>query len=116
MGKQHRSLRRTTPQPWLFAAKSRLGFVVRTTRGYWSLITTVKHPHLAGKEAAVIRTLIEPDEVRRSRVDASVYLFYRKTQRKHLCVVAKRSGPASGFIMTAYVTDKIKEGQLVWKR
>jgi len=96
--------------------RSRLGFSVRTTRGYWSLITTVKHPGLAGKEQTVIRALAEPDQVRVSRVDASVYLFYRKAGRRYLCVVAKKVNPRLGFIMTAYVTEKIKEGKLVWKR
>jgi len=96
--------------------RSRLGFAVRTTRGYWALITTVKHPTLIGKESVVIQTLREPDQVRVSKVDRTVYLFYRKAGRRHVCVVAKRIGPRTGFIMTAYVTDKIKEGRIVWRR
>ncbi len=100
----------------LFLVKSRLGFSVRTTRGYWALITHVKHPSLTGQERAVIRTLLDPDQIRVSKVDRAVYLFYRALGRKHLCVVAKRVDARNGFIITAYITEKIKEGRVVWKR
>ena len=96
--------------------QSRIGFEVRTTRGYWSLITTVKHPSLYDREEAVIQTLIKPDQVRISKIDKTVYLFYRKFGRRHLCVVTKRFEPKTGFIMTAYVTEKLKEGKIAWKR
>lgn len=93
-----------------------MGFSVRTTRGYWSLITKVKHPTLAGKEQEVIWALREPDQVRISKVDRSVYLFYRKARKHYVCVVVKNIGSKTGFIMTAYFTDKIKEGRIAWKR
>ena len=80
------------------------------------LITNVKHPSLADKERAVIRTLAEPDQIRVSRTDETVYLFYRKTSKRYLCVVVKKTEAASAFIMTAYVTETIKEGRIVWKR
>ena len=95
---------------------SRAGFAVRTTRGYWSLITAVKHPSLIGREGAVIRTLVAPDQVRLSRVDGSVYLFYRKHGKQYVCVVTRRIDANTGFIMTAYVTEKIKEGKVLWKK
>jgi hypothetical protein len=100
----------------LFVVDSRLGYAVRTTPGYWALITRVKHPTLAGRERAVIRTLTAPDEIRVSKVDASVYLFYRKLSGKYLCVVSKRLGRDAGFIMTAYITERLKEGRIAWKR
>lgn len=112
--KKSRGELQSKPQ-WLFVVKSRAGFLVRTTPGYWKLIATVKHPTLLGKEEAVIQTLAEPDEVRISRVDESVYLFYRKTGHRFVCVVAKRTASA-GFIMTAYVTDRVKEGRTIWKK
>ena len=100
----------------LFDVASRLGFVVRTTRGYWALITTVKHPNVKGCEEAVIRTLRDPDQVRVSKTDNTVYLFYRKSGTGHLCVVTKRITRDSGFIMTAYITGRIKEGDIAWKK
>ena len=32
----------------LFEARTPLGFTVRVTREYWNIITTVKHPVMAG--------------------------------------------------------------------
>ncbi len=116
MKKKPGGLQQREGQAWQFVVQSRLAFTVRTTRGYWSLITTVKHPTLAGQERAVIRTLIEPDQVRVSKVDRVVYLFYRKVGRRYLCVVTKRMDAKTAFIMTVYVTEKIKEGQVIWKR
>jgi hypothetical protein len=101
---------------WLFVIPSRLGYAVRTTPGYWRLITTVKHPSIAGKEGAVLRTLKAPDEVRVSRKDDTVYLFYRKMNGKYLCVVTKRLSAKAGFLMTAYITEEMKEGYPVWKK
>ena len=39
----------------LFEARTPLGFTVRVTRAYWQVITTVKHPVMAGCEAEVQR-------------------------------------------------------------
>ena len=116
MGKQRKGLQRTDRPRWLFVVRSRIGYAVRTTPGYWKLITTVKHPSLAGREHSVIRTLTVPDQVRVSKADTSVYMFYRKINSKHLCVVTKKLTPSTGFIMTAYFTEKMKEGRIVWKR
>ena len=44
----------------LFEARTPLGFTVRVTRAYWTLITTVKHPSMAGCEAEVKTTLESP--------------------------------------------------------
>lgn len=96
--------------------KSQLAFSVRTTPSYWALITTIKHPSLIGREAEVIQTLRTPEHVRRSRVDEAVYLFYRKIGQRYLCVVTKKAKARTAFIVTAYVTDKIKEGRVVWKK
>jgi hypothetical protein len=69
-----------------------------------------------GQERAVIEALTNPDQVRVSKTDPSVFLFYRKMGRKFLCVVTKRATPAVGFVMTAYFTDKVKEGETAWKK
>jgi hypothetical protein len=61
----------------LFEARTPLGFTVRVTREYWKIITTVKHPVMAGRETEVQAVLETPEEIRRSKSDANVYLFYR---------------------------------------
>jgi hypothetical protein len=99
----------------LFQVKTPLNFNVRTTVGYWKIITTVKHPSMAGKESEIKRCLSNPDEVRLSKRDKGVYLFYRRLKEKHVCVVVRREREWS-YIITTYVTDKIKEGEAVWKK
>jgi hypothetical protein len=103
-----------TSDDLLFEVLTPLGFSVRVTRAYWEVIITIKHPVMAGREQAVKETLEKPDEIRRSRVDATVHLFYR-TERagRWVCAVAKRLD-GEGFLITAYPTDAIKEGERVW--
>ena len=40
----------------LFEVPTPLGFRVRVTRSYWDLITTIKHPVMAGQESIVKNT------------------------------------------------------------
>jgi len=59
----------------IFEIATPLGFIVRCTRAYWEFIVTQKHPALTGREQDIAQVLTDPDEVRRSRLDRSVYLF-----------------------------------------
>lgn len=61
-----------------FEVETPLGFSVRVSRSYWQFIVTDKHPTMANLEAEVQATLRQPEEIRRSRSDADVYLFYRE--------------------------------------
>jgi hypothetical protein len=62
----------------LFEAATPLGFKVRVGRAHWEAIITMKHPVMAGREADVQNVLANPCEVRMSRSDEAVYLFYGK--------------------------------------
>ena len=100
----------------LFEVLTPLGFRVRVTRAYWELITTVKHPVMAGREADIHEALRNPDEIRLSRSDPKVYLFYGpKRGGRWACAVAKRLD-GDGFLITAYPTDTIKEGERIWPK
>ena len=100
----------------LFEAWTPLGFCVRVTCSYWELITTNKHPVMAGRERDVTETLENPDEIRLSRSDPAVYLFYRLERvGRWICAVAKRPNE-EGFLITSYPTDAIKEGVQVWPK
>ncbi|HJU10883.1 MAG TPA: hypothetical protein VJ728_08395 [Candidatus Binataceae bacterium] len=59
----------------LFNVLTPLGFSVRYTHEYWHFISTYKHPVLAGKENEIELVLRDPDHVRRSYKDMSVFLF-----------------------------------------
>jgi len=100
----------------MFQIKTRTGAVVKTTRGYWKIITHIKHPSMIGKERSVKKTLSGPDEIRISKKDSNVYLFYRKYGSKFLCVVTNISDKKQGFIITSYYTKKIKGGEVKWKK
>lgn len=98
-----------------FQIQSKLGILVSTTRIYWNVITNIKHPTVKGREAEVKEVLQDPEEIRVSKKDKSVLLFYRRIEKRYLCVVV-RFFKKRGFIITAYWTEKIKEGELKWKR
>lgn len=103
-------------QAILFEVPTPLGFRVRVTRSYWDLITNTKHPVMAGKEFFVKKTLESPAQIRKSRSDSSVYLFYRQERpSRWICAVAKKIN-GEGFLITTYPTETIKEGVKVWPR
>lgn len=98
----------------LFEVLTPLGFSVRVSRSYWDLIVTIKHPAMAGRDADVRDALQNPDEIRVSRIDSAVYLFYKAERAKRwVCAVAKRLD-GEGFLITTFPTDAIKEGVRVW--
>jgi len=93
-----------------------LGFSVRITRAYWDLIVTIKHPVMRGREADVQGVLQAPGEIRQSHSDVGVLLFYRlERPGRWICAVVKRLND-QGFLITAYWTDAIKEGERVWSK
>ncbi|MBU0491302.1 MAG: DUF4258 domain-containing protein [Chloroflexi bacterium] len=99
-----------------FVVWTPLGFCVRVTRSYWELITTIKHPIMAGRELVVQTALQYPEQVRQSRSDPTVYLFYQlERPGRWICAVAKRLN-GEGFLITTYPTDAIKEGVPIWPR
>lgn len=99
-----------------FEVDTPLGFSVRVSRAHWTVITTIKHPVMAGLEEEVQAVLVAPDEVRLSRNDSCVHLFYKmQHERRWVCAVAKRLN-GEGFLITAYPTDAIKEGERLWPK
>ena len=100
----------------LFEVLTPLGFRVRLSLACWAMITTVKHPVMAGREADIQQALSHPDEIRLSRRDSQVYLFYRSERaRRWVCAVARRLD-GDGFLITAYPTDSVKEGIRIWPK
>jgi hypothetical protein len=98
----------------LFEVRTPLGFSVRVTRARWELITSTKHPVMAGRESSVRLALESPDEIRQSRTDPDVLLFYKaEGARRWVCAITKHA-PDEAFLVTAYPTDAIKEGIRIW--
>jgi hypothetical protein len=77
-----------------------------------------EHPEMAALDAAIEQTLRQPEVVVQSASDPQANLYYRyylgtMVGDKHLCVVVKVL-PADAFVLTAYLTDKVKKGVQLW--
>lgn len=99
----------------LFEIKSSSGKLLRTTENYWTKIITIKHPSLKNKEKEIKKVLQDPEIIRVSKSDKKVFLYYRKHKQNYFCAVTKNEN-GSGFLITAYLTNKIKEGKIVWQK
>ena len=80
----------------------------------------LEHPEMANLEAALEETLRQPQFVIGSLTDLAAelsYRFYHRTKvgGKWLCVVVKYA-VNDAFVVTAYLTDKLKKGKQVWPR
>lgn len=83
-------------------------------------IHLLEHPEMREQENKISQTLLEPDVVVQSQSDDTVRLFRRFYRRltigdKYLCVVVKYV-EGDVFIITAYFTDKVKKGDVLWKK
>ena len=78
------------------------------------------HPEMSGQINKIQNTLKNPDVIVRSKTDPDVELFYQHynttpVTEKYLCVVVKVLG-SDLFIITAYFTDTIRKGIILWKK
>ena len=78
------------------------------------------HPEMIDQVLRVAETLATPDTIVRSRTDAMVELFYKHYSStpvtdKFLCTVVKVL-PEDLFIITAYYTDTVKRGAILWEK
>jgi len=79
----------------------------------------LEHPEMVDLEGAIEETLAHPEYVIRSLSDDQARLYYRfysatRVSAKFLCVVVKVRGE-DAFLLTAYLTDKPKKGDILWQ-
>ena len=103
-------------EDFLFQVQTPLNFQVHCTKEYWNFIIENKHPALKGREGKIIETLSDPVEIRKSQKDDEVFLFYSQDDTRWVCAVTKQESDSEGFLITAYPTDAIKIGEIVWKK
>jgi len=77
----------------------------------------LEHPEMVGMEANIEETLLQPERVIELIDDPSVHLYYRfyfqtVVGAKYLCAVVKMT--RSPFLLTAYLTNRIKKGARRW--
>ena len=80
----------------------------------------LEHPEMADLEQAIEETLLRPERVTESFSDQTAKLYYRFYVKtlvggKYLCVVVK-TVDADAFVLTAYLTDKVKRGISIWPK
>ena len=78
----------------------------------------LEHPEMVGMEDAIAETLQTPEVIIRSASDEEARLYYRlyrdtRVDDKFLCVMVKARN-ADAFVLTAYLTDKPKQGEVLW--
>lgn len=71
-----------------------------------------KHPELKPYFVKIKSVLLKPEEIRKSKRDRQVLLFYRHFAKilggKYIVVLARFN--ERNFILTSYITDKIMAG------
>ena len=101
-----------------FEITSETGKRIRTTKGYWEMITKQKHPIIEELETEVKETIKSPNEVRQSRKDNSIHLYYKRyptLKNRFICVLIKCLNK-NGFVVSAYLADNVKKGEVVWRK
>jgi hypothetical protein len=98
-----------------FEVISCLGKSIRISEERWRLITRRKHPEIYRKEDEVQAALKDADAVRVSQGDVEVFLYYKRLGKYHLCIVCRHLN-GDGFIITSYLTDRLKEGHEIWRK
>jgi hypothetical protein len=79
------------------------------------------HPEIKAESISIIvETIQNPEQIIVSDSDNSVELFYRYYLKttigdKWLCVVVKNL-ETDFFIITAYFTNQVKKGEILWKK
>ena len=93
------------------------GHQVELIKERWQHIVT-EHPEIRRFKKRLPEILSEPDLVKRSKKDKEVLLYYRYYPDifggKYLLAVAKIQ--RRPFLLTYYVTDRIKEGDVIWQK
>ena len=77
-----------------------------------------QHPEVKSHKNKIHEVLRTPDLVKRSKRDKDTFLYYRYYNEvykgKYLLVVARTKNEP--MILTCYITDKIKKGDMIWEK
>ena len=80
----------------------------------------LEHPEMKRMSRAIEETLSNPERVIQSMIDPDAHLYYRfyigtVVGDKYLCVVVKIQ-QQDAFVLTAYLTDTMKKGDVIWPK
>ncbi len=95
----------------------RFGRKIRLTDERWNYIIS-KRPIMKSLKTEFKGALLEPELVKSSIYDTEVLLYYRYFKEllygKYVVAVIKVNH--DNFVVTGYVTDRIKKGDIIWKK
>ena len=100
----------------IFTVNTPLGYRANLSRDRWRQIVRFKHPALAGREKHVRECLESPATVRGSVKDVDVHLYYKRFDDVFLCVVTAPADDGDHFVVSAYLTKKLKKGDELWTK
>jgi hypothetical protein len=100
----------------LVKARTPLGYEVVLTRDRWREIVRFKHPAVAKYQGAVRECLENPEVIRASTKDSDVHVYYQQRGRTYVCVVVAPESQNRYFVVTIYLSKKIKPGDELWTR
>ena len=90
---------------------------IELTNERWAYVVG-KHPEVRSHHSKIALVLKEPDVVKSSKRDKNILLYYKFfpeiLKGKYLLIVVAKG--LRNFIVTVYVTDKIKGGEVVWRK
>ena len=80
----------------------------------------LEHPEMRDMVKAIEDTVVDPQKVVGSLSDEQARMYYRyyfgtKVGDKFLCVVVKIYD-RDAFVLTAYLTNKVKRGKILWPK
>lgn len=91
--------------------------LVKLTDKQWIHIIK-EHPEIEPYKDRLSEVLIKPDLIKRSKRDKDIFLYYKYYKDiykgKYLLVVAGTKDKQ--ILLTCYITDRIKEGDIIWKK
>ncbi len=74
------------------------------------------HPEMEKMGNKISDVLKDPEYIKRSKYDDKVILYYKyfTSIKKYITVVVKIN--VYSFVLTSYITDKIKKGDVLWRK
>ena len=93
-------------------ASSVRGTPIRLTAERWQHIVG-RHPELEGRASEALAVVERPDQVQRG--DFGTLLAVRMVDQLYLAVIYRETSPSDGFVVTAYLTRRLRKREVVWK-
>ncbi len=76
----------------------------------------MRHPEMLNKSESIRESLVAPELIKESAYDSQTWIYYRQhSTNDYIAVVAKIKND-SGFVITSYIAEIIKEGKIIWKK